>query len=137
MYNLDTRKAKALELRRQGFNCAQSVLLVFDDITGLDEATAIRLSSGLGTGVGASKELCGVANAMAITQGFQMPATAEAKVSSMHRAGELLSKFKAITGDRLRCEDLKFKENPIPCNELILSGIELLHNFFTASEEAG
>lgn len=134
MHNLEERKARALELRRQGYNCAQSVLLVFDDITGLDEPTAVRLSSGLGTGVGACKELCGVANAMSITQGFQMPATPQAKAVSMHRAGELLAKFKEFTGDRLRCEDLKFKENPIPCNDLILKGIELLHNFFESQK---
>lgn len=129
-HDLDTRKARALELRRQGYNCAQSVLMVFDDITGLDEATAVRLASGLGTGVGGSKELCGVANAMAIAQGFQMPATAEAKVASMHRAADLLVKFKDFTKGRVRCDELKFKENPIPCNDLILKGIELLHNFF-------
>lgn len=119
-----------MELRRQGYNCAQSVLMVFDDITGLDEATAARLASGLGAGVGASKELCGVPNAMAIAQGFQLPPTADAKPTAMRRAGELLRRFEETAGGKLRCADLKGHDHSIPCDTLILNGIEILHNFF-------
>lgn len=128
-HDLNSRHERARQLRKEGYNCAQSVLMVFDDITGLDEATACRLASGLGAGIGASREICGVPNAMAIVQGFRLPATAQAKPLAMKRAGALLQKFKAITGGRLRCVELKSGADPVPCDRLILDGIEILHNY--------
>ena len=134
MRSLDQRKAEALELRRRGFNCTQSVLMVFDDVLGLDKATLCRLSSGLGSGVGGSGELCGVPNALAIAQGFQFPAEAPAKAASMRNARALMEEFKEFSGERLRCADIKGSENPVPCNDLILRGIEIFHNHCSGKE---
>ena len=43
---------KAKELFEQGYNCAQAVLLAFEDVTGLDTETAAKLSSSFGGGMG-------------------------------------------------------------------------------------
>lgn len=133
MKSLETRKKEALELRQQGYNCAQSVLMVFDDIIPLDRASLIKLSSGLGAGVGAG-ELCGVANGMAMGQGFIFPAEAAAKVASMKSAKSLLDEFAKLTSGKLRCIEIKGAENPVPCNDLILYGIELLHKFYAEKQ---
>ena len=37
---------------RKGYNCAQSVLLAFGDVTGLDDRTAAMLTSSFGGGLG-------------------------------------------------------------------------------------
>lgn len=133
---LEERLAMAVELREEGYNCAQSVLMVFDDYTGLDTATACRVASGLGAGIGGCKELCGVPNAMAIVQGFALPAKATAKPLAMKRAADLLKRFSIFTGGRLRCADLKGKPDSIPCNDLIMQGIRLLHDFIEEERNA-
>ncbi len=53
------RKIKALELFNSGYNCAQAVFLAFNDVMGLDESTAMKLSSSFGGGMGKLREVCG------------------------------------------------------------------------------
>lgn len=50
-------KAEALFL--SGCNCAQAVFAAFCDVTGMDEATALKLSSSFGGGMGRLREVCG------------------------------------------------------------------------------
>lgn len=42
-----------------GYSCAQAVLLAFSDLTGLDEKTALLISSSFGGGMGRMRETCG------------------------------------------------------------------------------
>ena len=62
------------ELAKQNFlngcNCAQAVLLAFSDETGLDRATALRLTSGLGGGMARMREVCGTVNGMFLAAGL-------------------------------------------------------------------
>ena len=60
-----TRREKAIELFTNGYNCAQSVLCAYCDVTGLDGETARRLASSFGGGMGKLREACG-----AVTGGF-------------------------------------------------------------------
>ena len=64
------RQALAIEKHRKGYNCAQAVLSVFADITGVDEVTAYKLMEGLGGGVGGLREVCGAFSAAAAVIGF-------------------------------------------------------------------
>lgn len=127
---LEERKEKALELRRKGYNCAQSVLMAFPDITGLDDASAAKICNALGSGVAATGEICGVPNAMAITIGMTLTDAPEDKVKAMKITKPLIEEFAASNQNRIRCADLKGKEGIRPCNDLILQGIEILHNHF-------
>ena len=120
----------ARSLKAEGYNCAQSVLIPFCDIIGLDRDTAARLSSGLGSGMGATRELCGVANAMAIAQGMLQSPDPMAKGVSAKAAGELARQFSSRNQGRLRCADLKGKEGIRPCNDLVEDGVEILYNYF-------
>ncbi len=43
----------------KGCNCAQSVLLAFSDLTGLNDETALKLASSFGGGMGRLREVCG------------------------------------------------------------------------------
>ncbi|HET6845465.1 MAG TPA: C-GCAxxG-C-C family protein [Anaerolineales bacterium] len=49
----------ARRYHERGFNCAQSVLAPFAGDYGLDEPTALRISTGFGSGMGRLCEVCG------------------------------------------------------------------------------
>src|SRR5574340_429068 len=49
----------ARQYHERGFNCAQSVLTAFAAEYGLSEETALRLSTGFGSGMGRLCEVCG------------------------------------------------------------------------------
>jgi len=60
----------AEEYFRKGYNCSQSVVLSFKDEMGLDEETLMKLSVGLGGGVGRMREVCGAICGGAIVIGY-------------------------------------------------------------------
>lgn len=53
-----------------GYNCAQSVVASFKDVMGLDEKTALMLSSSFGGGVGRLREICGAVSGIAMVAGM-------------------------------------------------------------------
>lgn len=127
MQQLSQRKARVNELRAQGYNCAQSMFMAFDDITGLDQATSARLTAALGSGVGGTREICGVANAIALVEGMTGGDAPADKVSAMARAQKVIARFADANGGCLRCCDLKHPGAPKSCNQLITEGVEMLH----------
>lgn len=52
-----------------GYNCAQSVLLAFSDLTGLEDKTALAISSSFGAGMGRLREVCGAVSGMYMVLG--------------------------------------------------------------------
>ena len=69
------RCALAQEYFHKGFNCAQSVVLAFSDVTGLSEEDALKASAGFGGGIGRMREVCGCVCGMAFVAGFVKPFT--------------------------------------------------------------
>lgn len=65
-----TKKEKAQNLFLGGYNCAQSVFAAFCEETGLDEKTALRLSSPFGGGMGRMREVCGAFSGMLMVIGL-------------------------------------------------------------------
>ena len=53
------KQKKALDFFNQGYNCAQSVILTFTKELKTDRETLIKLSSGLGGGMGQLQKTCG------------------------------------------------------------------------------
>lgn len=51
-YTLEQRKERARALHKQGYNCSQCVVMVFEDVHGLSEDVAARASAGFGGGIG-------------------------------------------------------------------------------------
>ena len=49
---------KAAELFLSGSNCAQSIVVAFCDVTGLEPEFAARFSSSFGGGMGRMREVC-------------------------------------------------------------------------------
>ena len=61
---------KAAELFLSGYNCAQSVVVAFSDLTGLDERFSARLASSFGGGMGRMREVCGAVSGMLMVAGL-------------------------------------------------------------------
>lgn len=68
----DRRAARAVELFRQGYNCAQSVALALGDLYGLPDNLTARISASFGGGIGRMRETCGTASAMFMMAGMEV-----------------------------------------------------------------
>lgn len=66
----EEKAARAEALFREGYNCAQSVVLAYAEEMGLEMKTAARLSSGFGGGVGGLRGVCGAVSGMAMVYGM-------------------------------------------------------------------
>lgn len=88
----------AERLFREGYNCAQAVLLAFCDETGLDEKTAAMLASSFGGGMGRLREVCGTVSAAAMVlgmlKGYADPSDREAKKAHYRLVREFAERFK-------------------------------------------
>lgn len=93
------KQEEARAFFRQGYNCSQSVLLAFSDLTGLDDETSVKVGAGLGGGVSRMREVCGAVSAMAVVCGF-----IECK-STYALVQQLASEFRSRNGSVV-CRDL-------------------------------
>ena len=104
-----TRGELAAEKFTNGYNCAQAVLLAFCDVTGLDETTAAKLTSGFGGGIGRLREVCGAANGafmvISLVYGGDGIAPREKKGELYARIQDFAAQFKDHNGSYL-CREL-------------------------------
>ena len=101
--------AKAKELFLNGYNCSQSVLLAFEDVTGLDTETAAKLASSFGGGMGRLREVCGAVSGMfmiaGLTNGYDDPKAKEEKAAHYAFIQTLADDFKKENGS-IVCREL-------------------------------
>jgi C_GCAxxG_C_C family probable redox protein len=69
--NVSHRENKAAEIFLKGFNCAQAVLSAFCDEFNVDRELALKLSCGLGAGMGRRQEVCGAVTGGIIVIGIK------------------------------------------------------------------
>ena len=116
-----THGEKAEKLFYEGYNCAQAVLLAFEDVTGLDKKTAAMLASSFGGGLGRMREVCGAVSGAAmvlgLVKGYSDPTDREAKKAHYRLIQEFCARFKEKNGS-IVCRELlsgvKTNENGIP-----------------------
>lgn len=92
-----------------GCNCAQAVLLAFSDLASLEEATAMKLASSFGGGIGRLREVCGAVSGMLMAFGLiygesGVP-TREEKGAHYARVQQLVAQFREQNGSIL-CREL-------------------------------
>ena len=99
----------AEELFRKGYNCSQSVLMAFGDITGFDDDTAARLASSFGGGIGRMREVCGAVSGAAmvlgLVKGYSDPDDLEAKKAHYALVRTFADRFKELNGSVI-CREL-------------------------------
>lgn len=71
--DIQQRVERAKELFLSGYNCCQSVVLAYDDITGMDSELAATISASFGGGMGRLREVCGAVSGMSMVAGFISP----------------------------------------------------------------
>ncbi|MDD6895847.1 MAG: C-GCAxxG-C-C family protein [Prevotellaceae bacterium] len=105
----EQRIRKAEQLFVQGYNCSQAVVAAFADIYGFTPEQALRLSAGMGGGMGRLRMTCGAVSAMAILAGMDCGSTdatdREGKSRNYKVVQQLCEKFKAEHGS-LVCAQL-------------------------------
>lgn len=125
-YSLEERVTRARELRAQGYNCAQCVILAFDDIISGDKELLSQAVAGLGSGIGASGNICGAVTGSAIVLGLVHHTLPRPELYRHTR--EAVHDFEKLEG-YTDCRDLK-KSGGKPCIDLISDAVTLLHNRF-------
>ena len=139
---------KAVELFKQGYNCAQAVFAAFSEEVGLPVDTMLKLSSGFGGGIGRMRETCGAFCGLTIVVGLKYadPADPNDKSRIYTIVQQLAEQFKAETGrGSLICRDLLSDSAPTPgtqaetrtdgyykrrpCVELVRSAADILGDY--------
>lgn len=100
---------RAAFLFQNGFNCAQSVFVAFAPDLGLDEATALKVSTAFGGGMGRLGEACGAVTGALMALGLKYGRTSKEDVAARDKTyaltQEFARRFKAHHG-YLDCRDL-------------------------------
>lgn len=146
------RREKAQKYFKQGFNCAQSVVMAYHDLTGLTEEESARLASSFGGGLGRMREVCGAVSGMAIVAGilfgYDDPKAPGAVQEHYALVQRLAGEFKERNGS-IVCRELLGDRSPLrsapeprteeyykkrPCVELVGDAVEILSRYL---EERG
>ncbi len=105
------RVEKARALFRSGYNCAQAVFCAFAEELGIDETTALKLSSSFGGGVGRLREVCGAFSGFAmvagLVNGYDDPNDPEAKKAHYALIQQKAAEFQKLHGSVVCREILK------------------------------
>lgn len=105
----ENKREKAQALFKQGYNCAQSVLLAYADELNLDKKTAAMISSSFGGGMGRMREVCGAVSGMfmvmGLKKGYSEAEDVEGKARLYAQIQELAARFKKLNGSII-CREL-------------------------------
>lgn len=147
-----SRKEIAMELFEEGYNCAQSVFLAFEDMYEMDRKTALKLSSSFGAGMGRLREVCGSVSGMfmvaGMLYGYDDPKATDVKTAHYARIQELAADFEAQNRS-IVCRELLGlnvkKQEPTPearteeyykkrpCKELVGMAAEIMEQYVAAN----
>ena len=147
-----TRKERAMALFESGYNCSQSVILAFSDLTELDEKTLARIGSSFGGGMGRLREVCGAVTGMftiaGLLYGYDDASGGEKKAEHYARIQQLAKSF-SDENDSIICRELlgldRKIDDPVPekrtaeyyqkrpCSELVGNAAEILEEFIEKS----
>ena len=134
------------DLFLSGYNCAQSVVVAFSDVTGLDADFSARMSSSFGGGMGRMREVCGAVSGMLMVlsqlYGYDTPGDDVSKKRLYGEVQELAGKFREKNGSIICREILKnppSDPNPTPrtaefyakrpCAKMVMTAAKLMEEF--------
>lgn len=87
---------------KNGYNCAQAVLLAFSDELEIDEKTLALISSSFGGGMGRMREVCGAVSGMfmvaGLKYGYSDPSAKQEKAELYALVQNLAAGFKEKNG---------------------------------------
>jgi len=124
---------RAMQLRKEGYNCAQAVACAFSDEVGLSEQTLFSVMEGFGVGMGAHQGTCGaVSGAVAVVGLLTSKGSVESGTKSLSysRSAAILSEFLDKNGS-LVCKDLLGDETGHvlrTCDGCVEDAVRMVHN---------
>lgn len=145
-----TRKEKAMQSFLDGYNCAQCMMLAFEDMLTIDLDMALKIASPFGGGMGRLREVCGSVSGMfmvlGFVKGYNEPGNYEGKKELYEHVQELARRYEEANGSII-CRDLLGlnvkKEDATPekrtdeyykkrpCAEKIGSAAEILEQYLS------
>lgn len=144
-----TRREAGEGYFKQGFNCAQSVVLAFSDKMGMDKDIVVRMISPFGGGFGRMREVCGAVSGMLMVLGFVegngLSCDDEKKLELYKKVQGLMNEFRERNGSYICRELLALPEGNSeptpekrtesyykkrPCALLVGDACEILDEYF-------
>lgn len=114
---IQERVAKAMELFKSKYNCAQAVACAFSDKTDISEEMMFRITEGFGHGMGSFDGTCGALSAACVLSGLKNStahlAAPDSKQISEQEAKKCLLAFKEKNG-AVTCRELKGLDTGTP-----------------------
>ncbi len=149
---MSEKEQKAKELFKSGYNCAQAVIGVFAEESGLDFETAMKTALPFGGGMGRMREVCGAVSGMLMAAGLKFSDEKAANKAEVYKiTQELAGKFKEQNGSIICRELLEGIENSNtptpskrdeayykkrPCVELVGDCVLILEEYLKTKELA-
>ena len=145
-----TRRERAMDNFRKGYNCSQAVVLAYEDILPIDRELLLKVASSFGGGMGRLREVCGSVSGMfmvaGLLYGYDGPETGGKKAEHYARIQELARRFEEKHGS-IVCRELlgikNHRDDPTPeartkeyyekrpCPEIIGNAAEILEQYLT------
>lgn len=104
-----TRKEKAMQSFLDGYNCAQCMMVAFEDMLTIDLDTALKIASPFGGGMGRLREVCGSVSGMFMVLGFikgyNEPGEYDGKKELYEHVQELARRYEEANGSII-CREL-------------------------------
>ena len=99
--NVDERVERAVNYFKAGYNCAQAVVMAFDDVMEMSTEVLARLTAPFGGGMGRMREVCGTVSGMAFVAGAIAPSTDPSNLEERKQNYALVQQF----ADAFRAEN--------------------------------
>ncbi len=104
----------ARDLFLSGMNCAQAVLCAFSEELGLERETALKISEGMGGGMGRMRLTCGAVSAMAMIAGLKL---------GSGKADDSENKREVYEAVQKMAKEFEEKNGSVICGELLGSAL--------------
>jgi len=125
---MEDKVESAVQTYKGAFNCAQSVLSVFAPQFGMDRDTAMKVSCGLGAGMGRSGNVCGAVTGgilvLGLKYGMTDPESQEDKEKTYEEVVKFLEMIKVLY-ESTNCTDLMGVDVGTPEGRLEAEELEL------------
>lgn len=91
--NVQERVERAQNYFKAGYNCAQAVVMAFDDVMQMTPDELARLAAPFGGGMGRMREVCGTVSGMAFLAGAIKPSADPSNLDERKENYALVQKF--------------------------------------------
>ena len=143
MKNTNNKVHDAVCCHKKGFNCAQAIFSAYAKELGLDEVTALKVSSAFGAGMSRMGETCGAVTGALMVIGFkygQIDADDKLAKEKTYELGKEFMKIFKSRNNSLLCKELLGHDISTPeglkvisetdfsdtCNNFIKDAVEIL-----------